>query len=554
MKYLQEVLRDRRRAQRGSVLSGVLIIVAFLSIVAGAIMTELSTNFLVSQSLVNRLANEATVNSAAELALNQVQQTPLGSECPSLAPVTLNGRTAAASYVSCAPTVDSRSPKFVKIVSGGQFTVDGTHVVLPTVGADEVLLADHAGHLYAYRYGSATPTWSVGVGGTLTGSPNAMVDVGNFPSTVVDLVPISYPAGDSPGPSCGANGYCVAVLQEKPPGSKPQAQCFMAASARITGRPAAGAALRNLAYFGDASGTLYVYAPDEEDNCTPVATSAQFALPFTAGPIVFAGAPERRSASDDIYVAASDSSSSQLVHFTMLQGKKGTSLQLDDSLPLAAPGVSGLAVESATVPARIAVSFTDGQVEMVQVGSDYGMSVSAGTTVPGAIGGAPFWCHCPGGDLIGVGAATGLYLLDPTLKVAGSYAVSDTTVSTAPSADSAGDWFVGADDGNVYEVVRQPGAAGLSLGATFGNLGAMVGSSVIAAGCPAGECVYTAVRDGGAFLISIDARDVTFTTCLASAPPACTSAQNPRLWVRAEIGVAGDPQMVHITGWSYYSP
>src|SRR6266849_6467888 len=106
---LRALLADRRRSQRGSVLSGVLIIVAFLAIIAGALMTELSTNFLLSNALVNRVGTEATVNSAAELALSQLQNTALNSGCPTPSAVTLNGQTAAVSVVSCAPVVDQRS-------------------------------------------------------------------------------------------------------------------------------------------------------------------------------------------------------------------------------------------------------------------------------------------------------------------------------------------------------------------------------------------------------------------------------------------------------------
>jgi len=73
MKAVRELLGDRKRAQRGSVLSGVLIIVAFLAIIAGALMTELSTNLLLSRALVHRVANEATLNSAMELALDKLQ-------------------------------------------------------------------------------------------------------------------------------------------------------------------------------------------------------------------------------------------------------------------------------------------------------------------------------------------------------------------------------------------------------------------------------------------------------------------------------------------------
>ncbi|HXJ49556.1 MAG TPA: hypothetical protein VNF91_10345, partial [Candidatus Acidoferrum sp.] len=70
---LLALLRDRQRSQRGSVLSAVLIMVAFLAIISGAITTELSTSFLLSQNLLNRVNTESTVNSAAELGIDQLQ-------------------------------------------------------------------------------------------------------------------------------------------------------------------------------------------------------------------------------------------------------------------------------------------------------------------------------------------------------------------------------------------------------------------------------------------------------------------------------------------------
>jgi hypothetical protein len=62
---LRALLADGRLSQRGSVLSGVLIITAFLAIISGALMTELSTNFLLSNALVNRVSTEAIPGQAS---------------------------------------------------------------------------------------------------------------------------------------------------------------------------------------------------------------------------------------------------------------------------------------------------------------------------------------------------------------------------------------------------------------------------------------------------------------------------------------------------------
>src|SRR5207244_9770895 len=99
------LLKDRRRSQRGSVLSGVLIMTAFIAIISGALMTELSTNFLLSHTLLNRVANEATENSAIELSLSQLQSTQLNAPCPALVPATVNNQTASATYLSCWPAL-----------------------------------------------------------------------------------------------------------------------------------------------------------------------------------------------------------------------------------------------------------------------------------------------------------------------------------------------------------------------------------------------------------------------------------------------------------------
>src|SRR5437868_379625 len=100
MTAVMALLRDRRRSQRGSVLSGVLIMTAFIAIISGALMTELSTNFLLSHTMLNRVANQATDNSAIELSLHQLQAAPLNGPCPTPATATVNNLTASANYLS----------------------------------------------------------------------------------------------------------------------------------------------------------------------------------------------------------------------------------------------------------------------------------------------------------------------------------------------------------------------------------------------------------------------------------------------------------------------
>src|SRR4029077_10738118 len=132
VKAILAMLGDRKRSQRGSVLSGVLIITLFLGVISGALMTALSSDFLLSHNLANRMTTEATVRSAAELAVDQLQTTPLGAQCPNPLPsASLNQQVAATSYLSCLQR------RVIAVPSSASFGVDGARVV--RAGADEYL-------------------------------------------------------------------------------------------------------------------------------------------------------------------------------------------------------------------------------------------------------------------------------------------------------------------------------------------------------------------------------------------------------------------------------
>ena len=80
-----------------------------------------------------------------------------------------------------------------------------------------------------------------------------------------------------------------------------------------------------------------------------------------------------------------------------------------------------------------------------------------------------------------------------------------------------------------------------------------IGSSVQVGSCLAGICIYLGSWNLRAYLVRLDARDVVMTSCVSSAPPAC-SDDNPRLWAQVEVGDPVTPQTVHVLGWSYYAP
>jgi hypothetical protein len=549
MRSVRILLADSKRAQRGSVLSAVLIMVAFLSIISGALMTELSTQFLVSRVLVNRVGAEATVNSAMELALDQLQNTTLASGCPGAtvplpALVTLNGRTAAVSYVSCAPVVDVRSPQFTSVATSSPFSIDAFHGVVN--GQDLYLVGDSGGTVFQYKFGLTTPVWSMSVNANITGPPLTMADTGASPpdpQDISNLVPIV--GGGSSG--CTAN-YCVKLMQQDTNQvGGPDVFCFMGATGRVSSRPAAGVAFPNLAYFGDASGTLWVYSATEAGNCAlqgSIRTPGNAAI--VAGPIVF-----QNGSQDEIYVVTA---TSQLIRYTYDPGDS-PALSSTDTVTLPFSNPVGVAVEKAGIPARVAITFAAGGAAIVTIPSNYDPTVgpSRGVAPGPGIANAPFWCSCPSGQQVGVAGLNGIfYVLDTNLNLVASYPTG-SSVHTTPAADGVGEWFFGADNGYLYEVQQPPGQSTLVPVAQYGPFGGQVRSSVQVGGCSTGICIYLGAMNSNAYIVPLNARDARITACLSNALRACSS-DNPRLWAQVEIGDSVGPHTVHVQGWSYYSP
>jgi len=537
MKTVPTGKRDRRRSQRGSVLSAVLIITAFLAIIAGALMTELSTNLLVSRVLVHRVVNEATVNSAVELAIDQLQSTPVGQPCPVPGSPTLNSLTATATYASCFTTSDSGP---ARIAGSSAFTVDGARVTIGTSGwnVDEYLVADST-NLYEFNFGSASPNYSFSLGGSVTGPAAAVPDVAAGAPNLLDLVPM--------GSNCGSTTNCVAVLTESA-GDTPAQRCVMPSEDTVTASPAAGIRNPSIAFFGDASGNLYAYSPgttgDADCTLTDQATLTG-GMPIVAGPFVFPGG----GGTDEIYVVASNGSASEIVRYSY----NGGSLSYHSTRTLPFANVTGVAADGRTLPALLAIDYSGGQLTLAQIGSSYGVTLSGSTSVAATLAAAPGWCQCAGSKLIGIGGVNGgIYVFDTGLNLITSYS-GGPAIATAPTGDPAGEWFYGASDGYLHELVQPPGQSNLVQAGAYGPLDGQTASSPVAGACPNGFCVYLATSNRSAYLTTLDSRNVVLTACLSAAPPAC-SGVNPRLWTRVQIGSMGNPRTVSVTGWSYYSP
>lgn len=562
MKRLFALQRERKRSQRGSVLSGVLIITAFLSIIGGALMTELSTGFLLSRVMVNRVNTQATVSSAAELALDQLQGTPRDVQCPALNPtLSLNGQTAAVNYtlgrdLSCALVTDSQwLTTKTPLATWSPFTIDGAHVQLRGL-RDAYLVSGVNGEVSVYDVFQTSLLWSRRLGGTLSGPPIEMLDQANQQPGITTLVPLLNPNDRGISPNCDPSRRCVAALIEYPPGA-PRLQCFMSSIGSVKAPPAASRRITNLVYFGDDAGNLYAYTTtgsnggDGEGNwqggngggggncsqrgATAVVPGAQ----PVRGVVALRGSTQW---TDEVYVLTD----SQLVAYTA--SLSGLSRVATRSLQRS--GAVGLAVDSAlgTAPARIAISFQGGAVQTWQIGANYAMSRIAEIGLGAGITSAPYWSP---GNLIGVGLINGtLNVLDPGLTSVWTYAGAGP-ISTTPATDPFGDWFFG-DDTSFYKL-HPPSAGGTAMRiVTSIRLGETTGSSSIVGGCATGVCAYLGTLSSHLYMIPFDARSVTLTACLSDASPTCSGA-NPRLWVNAEVGDMGSQRTVRVKGWSYYS-
>jgi hypothetical protein len=319
----------------------------------------------------------------------------------------------------------------------------------------------------------------------------------------------------------------------------------------VISTPAAGRNAQDVVYFGDQNGRLYAFDASPSGNCAMLrSTSVGTGQPIVAGPVVF---PESGSR-DRLFLVVSDGASSTLEQYRYSGKGQSFSHEIPD-VPLPAGNAVGMAVDSTMLPARLAITFSGGQVVVVQVSTSFASTPSPPGSVPGGISKSPGWClACAGGSgIIGVGSSAGLYLFDSTLTPYSSY--TGSAIATTPAADGGGDWFAADANGAILEL--RPAGAGMAVAHKF-VVGSMISSSPVVNVCPPAQnitfthiCAYFGAANSHAYLIPLDARDDVFSACLV-AQGSCTPG-NPRLWTHVVVGTAGNPQAVRVVGFSYYS-
>jgi hypothetical protein len=539
MKAIHELLTDKQRSQRGSVLSGVLIMLTFIGIISGALMTELSTNFLISSVQTNRTANQATVNSAVELAMSQLQArlTVNNAGCPS-APQTLklNGdRTAVFTYSNCRPTVREQ-PQFTRLSSySSPFRVDGTHA--QPKGLDDYVVGDSGGNVFDYTFGASSPRWVRQLGGAVT-APPLVIPNPSRAGAFVDVIPMS-------APGCSGAPYCLIVLDDNTSTNPPPVRCSIpVAGGPVLSQPGANVD-GSLVYYGDGSRIDAVSFSG--GRCT-----AQFSVstngnqPVVAGPVAFGsvnncGNGNGNGNAESVYAVVSDGSSSRVVTIANDEGDVSGS----QSLLLPWGNAKGIDTAVSAQGASIVVTFRDGGVALVHISCSGRMTLAGPRPVlPSGISSAPYWC-VPCGDRIGVGTQSGgLYLFDQSLNQYASYLTMGSPISTTPAADAAGNWYAASDDGYVHllQVRAAPTMAEINK---FGQMG-QPGSAIAVGFCATGICVYLGGLDSHAYLIPLDARETLIAACINS----CSGA-HLQLVAHVVVGALTTPRTVSVRCWSY---
>jgi hypothetical protein len=559
-------LERRRRSQRGSILSGLLIIIAFLSIIGSALMSEISSQFLMTRNLVDQVTAQATVQSGMENAIAQLQTRVVPFRCatdqpnPIALPSAVNSQWAAANQITCRSIV----PDVVRGLAAGGFTVDGTHVA---IGAHNIyLVGDQNGNVFSYQFGQTAQLWRRSISHAVTAPPAETAFGGHFLAAV-------------------PNGSSVTLVNDF--GSSASVGCSMSTSSAVRARPGfgAGTSFPTYTFSGDQSGQLYVSDPSCQAPAPPSpqlggsVVGSLLVLPGTVttnesnGACPSDGADERVTTTTvDVIALVSSASSSSLVDVAYAEDTAGSDTDTcwvtSSSRALSFGNATGLSFFASGSTTLAAVGFAGGQVQLATITASSAHGGSSGFTYTltrgqsvsqvGSISRAPSWST--NGSEIGVAVGPSLYVFDSGLKPLFQY-LGTAAINTSPAADIRGDWYFGADDGYVYDV--EPPAAGKTMfkAARFGPGGQIRSSPMVGSpsdGCAGNVCMYFGDATSGSYFVQIgNIRVMELRSCITSGTSSTScvtaSANNPSLWARLEVG---DPsymqgRSVNVIGWAY---
>jgi hypothetical protein len=356
----------------------------------------------------------------------------------------------------------------------------------------------------------------------------------------------------------------------------------MAASATVGARPTAGANFPDLAFFGDSGGNLYVYDTRAANCPALLPTTPNAGGKVVGAPLVFSrGGGD--TGSDEVFVLVTGSSGTSLQHWSYTQpiecdqngggdnqgdcdngrGRRVPRPALNRVAIISLNGSDavGYSASGTAPPMDLVVGTSSGRLDLAHISGSYSMSAGTSVALPDGAAAlrAPYWCQCPGPDLIGVGGANGeLFLFTTGLSLAYEYDGrfdGITAITTTPMADANGEWYFGASDGAVYNVEIPVTGTQLSKAGRFGPGGSIASSPIVGA-CPSGPCMFFGSSTAGSYFARIGFTRVSdLRACLSSADGS-TCVANPQLWARVQVGPANvwGANGVYVQGWSFYSP
>ena len=574
-------LERRRRSQRGSILSALLIIIAFLSIIGSALMSEISSQFLMTRSLVDQVTAQATDQSALESAITALKTRGVPPQCSTdqpkpMGPIALNNEWGATNQIVCRGIV----PDVAHGLAAGGFMVDGTHV-----GAHRTyLVGDQNGNVFSYQFGqNAQLLWERSVGHAVTAPPDEMAFGGHFLAAI-------------------PNGNSMTFVNDF--GSSASTGCSVSTSSVVRARPGfgAGTAFPTYTFFGDDSGRLYVSDPTCQAPAPPSTqlggrvVGSVLVLPGTVttnqrngacpGGEFGEGQDRVTTTTADVIVLISSSSSSALVDVTYTEDKAGSITEtcwITHPRTLSSVNATGISYYASGNTTLAAVGFAGGQLQLATItassaegrssGFTYALSRGQSVQLGGSVMDAPRW-SADGSD-VGVSAGSTLFVFDRGLRQLYRYD-NQAPITSSPAADIHGDWYFGANDGYVYDVepvgpgtpsTQACNAGSLKNGnnlwcaARFGLGGQIQSSPIVGSasdGCAGNVCMYFGDASKGSYFVQIgNIRVMELRSCITSGTSSTScvtaSANNPSLWARLEVG---DPtymqgRSVNVIGWAY---
>jgi type II secretory pathway pseudopilin PulG len=609
--------------QRGSALAFVLIAVAILAILGAVILAEISTHIKASQKATQRVAYEATLNSAIEYGIRGLQDSsPPGTygcdadrtwttqlntlssnvtyKCQALNPATSFG-----TLLTKLDRGDAKTgpiPPNASLPPPSAFNYAGTELHGTGCSRTDYVLPDLTGILYDYPWGTSSATTASGGWTFNLGSPPAFTPIASCATGLAAAGSVFIPINQTKACSGNTTSCLVRIDEPLVAGAPPtQSNCQSKnlpsnnKMALISAQPSMGVVSPTNVYLG------FNIASDGNDgnlvaidlNCNQLSsnkgatTPPQGTGPVIAGPYVAQVTSPPPNTGDDLYVVENiptgTNQGAYMVHYECANNGSGNACNgksnglrftfITGSPKLFGPdqavgmSVMNNPVTTSQLPARAIVTGATGQVTVININADGTLtgekqlaSALTGTLSP------PSWCPAPvcdqTNDIVGVGSTDGnFFRLNAGTFASPALALASTTpipgkpaIHTRPALDKYADWYMGADDGNLW--VLQPSTAFRAIAPPAPTTPASpILSSPVVDNCGTSICIYvaTGTTDDSAYLlkgtVTSTGRVAYLYACTPPGAPDCNSS-NFKAWAQVQVTNGS----ATVQSWSYSNP